>query len=114
MRWPPVGDGGMRSRTPGGRWGGLVARRFRFIVQANTPPAGSDWPSFAHRVEALGYGGLVMAGPVVGNGLSPLPPLAPAPAAPRTLRPGTPVPGNHLPQPPPLARARGTPAVISP
>src|SRR5207253_2583722 len=86
---------------------------FRFSVQANTPPAGSDWPSFARRIETLGYGGLVMADHVVGNGLSPFPALAAAAAATTTLRLGTLVLDNDFRNPLLLAREAATVDVIS-
>jgi len=82
-------------------------------VQANTPPAGLDWPAFARRVESLGYGGLVMADHVVGNGLSPFPALAAAAAATTTLRLGTLVLDNDFRNPLLLAREAATVDVIS-
>jgi len=88
-------------------------RRFRFTVQAGAPPAGSDWPSFARRLESIGYGGLVMADHVVGNGLSPLPALAAAATATRTLRVGTLVLDNDFRNPLLLAREAATVDVIS-
>ncbi len=92
----------------------MSARRpFRFTVQAGTPPAGTDWPSFARRLEALGYGGLVMADHVVGNGLAPLPAVAAAAAATKTLRVGTLVLDNDFRNPLLLAREAATVDVIS-
>ena len=88
-------------------------RRFRFSVQANVPPAGLDWPSFARRVEALGYGGLVLADHVVGNGLSPFPALAAAAAASTTLRVGTLVLDNDFRNPLLVAREAASVDVIS-
>src|SRR5689334_160181 len=93
--------------------GGPLRGRFRFSVQANTPPAGLDWPAFARRVESLGYGGLVMADHVVGNGLSPFPALAAAAAATTTLRLGTLVLDNDFRNPLLLAREAATVDVIS-
>jgi len=90
-----------------------VTRPFRFSVQANTPPSGLDWPSFARRIEILGYGGLVMADHVVGNGLSPFPALAAAAAATTTLRLGTLVLDNDFRNPLLLAREAATVDVIS-
>ncbi len=90
-----------------------MIRPFRFSVQANTPPSGSDWPTFARRIEALGYGGLVMADHVVGNGLSPLPALAAAAAATTMLRLGTLVLDNDFRNPLLLAREAATVDVIS-
>ena len=88
-------------------------RPFRFSVQAGAPPAGMDWPSFARRIESIGYGGLVMADHVVGNGLSPLPALAAAAAATTTLRVGTLVLDNDFRNPLLLAREAATLDVIS-
>ena len=90
-----------------------MTRPFRFSVQANTPPAGLDWPSFARRIETLGYGGLVMADHVVGNGLSPFPALAAAAAATTALRLGTLVLDNDFRNPLLLAREAATVDVVS-
>ena len=90
-----------------------MTRPFRFGVQANTPPSGLDWPSFARRVEQLGYGAVVMADHVVGNGLSPFPALAAAAAATTTLRLGTLVLDNDFRNPLLLAREAATVDVIS-
>jgi len=72
-----------------------------------------DWPSFARRLEAIGYGGLVMADHVVGDGLSPFPALAAAAAATTTLRVGTLVLDNDFRNPLLLAREAATVDVIS-
>ena len=88
-------------------------RPFRFAVQASTPPTGVDWPAFARRLESLGYGGLVMADHVVGNGLAPFPALASAAAATTTLRLGTLVLDNDFRNPLLLAREAATVDVIS-
>src|SRR5437016_9839801 len=93
--------------------GGPMTRRFRFSVHASLPPAGLGWPAFARRIEALGYGGLVMADHVIGNGLSPFPSLAAAAAATTTLRLGTPVLDNDFRNPLLLAREAATVDVIS-
>ena len=90
-----------------------ASRRFRFTVQASTPPAGMDWPSFARRLESIGYSGLVMADHVVGNGLSPFPALAAAAAATTTLRVGTLVIDNDFRNPLLLSREAATVDVIS-
>ena len=90
-----------------------MTRPFRFSAQANTPPPGLDWPSFARRIETLGYGGLVMADHVVGNGLSPFPALAAAAAATTTLRLGTLVLDNDFRNPLLLAREAATVDAIS-
>jgi probable F420-dependent oxidoreductase len=90
-----------------------VTRPFRFSVQANTPSPGEDWPSFARRIESLGYGGLVIADHVVGNGLAPFPALAAAAAATTTLRLGTLVLDNDFRNPLLLAREAATVDVIS-
>ena len=88
-------------------------RRFRFTVQAGAPPAGMDWQTFARRLESIGYGGLVMADHVVGNGLSPFPALAAAATATTTLRVGTLVLDNDFRNPLLLAREAATVDVIS-
>ena len=85
-----------------------MTRPFRFSVQANTPSPGEDWPAFARRIEHLGYGGLVMADHVVGNGLAPFPALAAAAAATTTLRLGTLVLDNDFRNPLLLAREAAT------
>lgn len=72
-----------------------------------------DWPSFARRLESIGYGGLVMADHVVGNGLSPFPALAAAATATTTLRLGTLVLDNDFRNPLLLAREAATVDVIS-
>ena len=72
-----------------------------------------DWSSFARRVESIGYGGLVMADHVVGNGLSPFPALAAAAAATTRLRLGTLVLDNDFRNPLLLAREAATVDVIS-
>ena len=72
-----------------------------------------DWPAFARRVETIGYGGLVMADHVVGNGLSPFPALAAAATATTTLRVGTLVLDNDFRNPLLLAREAATVDVIS-
>ncbi len=88
-------------------------RKFRFTVQAGAPPAGMDWASFARRLEAIGYGGLVIADHVVGNGLSRFPALAAAAAVTTTLRVGTLVLDNDFRNPLLLAREAATVDVIS-
>ncbi|MHB8632324.1 MAG: TIGR03621 family F420-dependent LLM class oxidoreductase, partial [Candidatus Limnocylindria bacterium] len=88
-------------------------RRFRFSVQAGAPPAGLDWPSFARRLEAIGYGGLVMADHVVGDGLSPFPALAAAATATTSLRVGTLVLDNDFRNPLLVAREAATVDVLS-
>jgi probable F420-dependent oxidoreductase len=90
-----------------------MARIFRFAVQANAPPAGLDWTAFARRIEAIGYGGLVMADHVVGSGLSPFPALAAAATATTTLRVGTLVLDNDFRNPLLLAREAATVDVLS-
>jgi len=90
-----------------------AARPFRFSVQAGAPPPGLDWPSFARRLEAIGYGGLVMADHVIGNGLAPLPALAAAATATTTLRLGTLVLDNDFRNPLLVAREAATVDVIS-
>jgi len=88
-------------------------RRFRFTVQAGAPPAGMDWPSFARRLETIGYGGIVIADHVGGNGLAPFPALAAAATATTTLRVGTLVLDNDFRNPLLLAREAATVDVLS-
>ena len=72
-----------------------------------------DWPSFARRLEAIGYGGIVIADHVVGNGLAPFPALAAAATATTTLRVGTLVLDNDFRNPLLLAREAATVDVLS-
>jgi probable F420-dependent oxidoreductase len=72
-----------------------------------------DWPGFARRLEAIGYGGLVIADHVVGNGLAPFPALAAAATATTTLRVGTLELDNDFRNPLLLAREAATVDVLS-
>lgn len=90
-----------------------MARRFRFAVQAGLPPPGLDWASFARRLEDSGYGALVTADHVIGNGLSPFPALAAAATATTSLRVGTLVIDNDFRNPLLLAREAATVDVLS-
>ena len=62
-------------------------RPFRFVLQASGPPRGKDWPSFARRVESLGYDALYMPDHL-GRQLSPIAALATAAASTDRLRVG--------------------------
>src|SRR6266542_221021 len=88
-------------------------RPFRFAVQAGAPPKGLDWTTYARHIEALGYGTLVTADHVVGDGLAPFPALAAAATATRQLRVGTLVVDNDFRNPLLLAREAATVDVIS-
>src|SRR6266542_1960062 len=88
-------------------------RPFRFAVQAGAPPKGRDWATYARHIEALGYGTLVTADHVVGDGLAPFPALAAAATATRELRVGTLVIDNDFRNPLLLAREAATVDVIS-
>jgi len=90
-----------------------AARPFRFSVQAGAPPPGLDWPSFARRLEAIGYGGPGMAHHLIGHGRGAPPALAAAATATTTLRLGTLVLDNDFRNPLLVAREAATVDVIS-
>jgi probable F420-dependent oxidoreductase len=64
-------------------------RRFRFGVVAAQAESGEHWIKKAHRIEELGYATLLMPDRLLGPILAPLPALAVAAAATRSLRVGT-------------------------
>jgi probable F420-dependent oxidoreductase len=90
-----------------------MPRKFRFIVQAGSPPPGMDWAGLARSIESLGYSGIGIADHVVGNALSPFPALAAAAAATTTLRLATLVLDNDFRNPLLLAREAASVDVLS-
>src|SRR5690242_18326733 len=77
-------------------------RAFRFGVVAARARSGADWVALARRAEEIGYATLLMPDRI-GHTLSPLPALAVAAAATRSLRLGTFVIANGLRNPSLLA-----------
>ena len=67
----------------------MTHRRFRFGVVAAQAQSGDQWIEKAHRIEELGYATLLMPDRLLGPVLSPIPALAVAAAATRSLRVGT-------------------------
>ena len=63
--------------------------RFRFGVVAAQASSGDEWVEKARRIEELGYATLLMPDRLLGPVLSPVPALAVAAAATRSLRLGT-------------------------
>jgi probable F420-dependent oxidoreductase len=76
----------------------VVVRPFRFGVVASVPRSGGDWTDLARRTEDSGYDVLVLPD-TLRYPLAPLPALAAAAAATRTLRLGTYVLANDLRHP---------------
>ncbi|MBV9453259.1 MAG: LLM class flavin-dependent oxidoreductase [Rubrobacter sp.] len=64
-------------------------RRFRFGVVAAQAQSGDQWIEKVHRIQELGYVTLLIPDRLLGPVLSPLPALAVAAAATRSLRVGT-------------------------
>ena len=67
----------------------MTYRRFRFGVVAAHAPSGEEWVEKARRIEELGYATLLMPDRLLGPVLSPVPALAVAAAATRSLHLGT-------------------------
>ncbi len=67
----------------------MTHRRFRFGVVAAQAQSGDQWIEKAHRIEELGYATLLMPDRLLGPVFSPIPALAVAAAATRSLRVGT-------------------------
>src|SRR5919199_968341 len=67
----------------------MTHRRFRFGVVAAQAQSGDQWIEKAHRIEELGYVTLLMPDRLLGPVFSPIPALAVAAAATRSLRVGT-------------------------
>src|SRR5919197_91936 len=82
-------------------------RPFRFGVVAASARSGDEWASKARRAEALGYASLVVPDGL-NYSLAPLPALAAAAAATRSLRVGTYVLANDFRNPVLLAKEVGT------
>jgi probable F420-dependent oxidoreductase len=80
-----------------------MSKPFRFGVVTAQAPSGRDWLAKAQRIESLGYSTLVMPDGLRYT-LSPLPALAAAAAATRTLRVGTYVLANDYRHPVMLAK----------
>jgi probable F420-dependent oxidoreductase len=85
---------------------------FRFGVVAGTATTGEEWAAKARAIESLGYSTLVMPDTVKYT-LAPLPALAAAAAATRSLRIGTYVINNDLRNPVLLAKEAATLDVLS-
>src|SRR5215213_9895136 len=67
----------------------MTHRRFRFGVVAAQAQSGDEWIEKARRIEELGYATLLMPDRLLGPVFSPIPALAVAAAATRSLRLGT-------------------------
>ena len=89
-----------------------VARRFRFGVVAASARSGQEWIDKARQIESLGYASLVVPDNL-GFTLAPLPALAVAAAATRSLRVGTYVLANDFRNPVVLAKDVATLDVLS-
>jgi probable F420-dependent oxidoreductase len=87
-------------------------RRFRFGVVAASARSGQEWIDRARRIESLGYASLVVPDNL-GYTLAPLPALAVAAAATRSLRLGTYVLANDFRNPVLLAKDVATLDVLS-
>ncbi|MDQ6833624.1 MAG: LLM class flavin-dependent oxidoreductase, partial [Chloroflexota bacterium] len=85
----------------------ITHRPFRFGVVAAQERSGEEWSEKAHRVEALGYATLVIPDNIQ-HTLAPLPALAVAATATRTLRIGTYVLANDYRNPVMLAKEAAT------
>jgi len=85
---------------------------FRFGVVAAQARSGEEWAAKARRVEALGYATLVIPDNIQ-HTLAPLPALAVAAAATRTLRVGTYVLANDYRNPVMLAKEAATLDLLS-
>lgn len=90
----------------------MTGHPFRFGVVAALAGSGEEWADKARRVESLGYASLVMPDRVQ-HTLSPLPALAAAAAATRSLRIGTYVLANDFRNPVLLAKETATLDVLS-
>ena len=90
----------------------LTSHPFRFGVVAAMARTGEEWLSKARRVESLGYATLVMPDGLKYS-LAPLPALAAAATATRTLRVGTYVIANDFRNPVLLAKEAATVDLLS-
>lgn len=90
----------------------MSARPFRFGVVAARANSGDEWAEKARRVESLGYATLVIPDNIE-HTLAPMPALAVAAAATRTLRVGTYVVANDYRNPVMLAKEAASLDVLS-
>ena len=90
----------------------MAYRPFRFGVVAAQARSGEEWAEKARRIEALGYATLVIPDNIQYT-LAPLPALAVAAAATRTLRVGTYVLANDYRNPVMLAKEAATLDLLS-
>ena len=90
----------------------MADRPFRFGVVAAQARSGEEWVAKARRIEALGYATLVIPDNIQ-HTLAPLPALAVAAAATRTLRVGTYVLANDYRNPVMLAKEAATLDLLS-
>ena len=90
----------------------MAQHAFRFGVVAAMAPSGEEWADRARRVESLGYATLVVPDTLQYT-LAPLPALAVAAAATRTLRLGTYVLANDFRNPVLLAKDVATLDLLS-
>ena len=90
----------------------MADRPFRFGVVAAQARSGEEWAEKARRVESLGYATLVVPDNIE-HTLAPLPALAVAAAATRTLRVGTYVIANDYRNPVLLAKEAATLDLLS-
>lgn len=90
----------------------MTDRRFRFGVVAAQARSGEEWAEKARRIEAMGYATLVVPDNVE-HTFAPLPALAVAAAATRTLRVGTYVIANDYRNPVLLAKEAATLDLLS-
>ena len=89
-----------------------ATRRFRFGVVAASARSGEEWANTARQIESLGYASLVVPDNL-GYTLAPLPALAVAAAATRSLRLGTYVLANDFRHPVLLAKDVATLDLLS-
>jgi len=87
-------------------------RAFRFGVMAPQAASGEEWVERARRFESLGFSTLLMPD-TLGPTLAPMPALAAAAAATRSLRVGTYVLANDMRNPVLLARETATLDLVS-
>src|SRR5689334_861147 len=85
----------------------VIHHPFRFGVVAAQARSGDEWLAAARRAEALGYSTFLIPD-TLGQTLAPLPALAAAAAATRTLRVGTFVLANDMRNPVLVAREAAT------
>jgi probable F420-dependent oxidoreductase len=101
-KWQPRLDGGPV----------VTGRPFRFGVVAAQARSGEDWAEKVRRIESMGYA-IVLMPDVLNYSLAPLPALAAAAIATRSLRVGTYVLANDLRNPVLLAKEAATVDLLS-